>query len=46
MLHICSGVMSGSVASCCSIELLILKSREDSDEENGEAGVEDWSKVI
>jgi hypothetical protein len=46
MLYICSEVMSGLVASCCSTALLVLKSHEDSEEDNGEAGVEDWSKLI
>jgi hypothetical protein len=37
--------MSGSVASCHLTAFLILKSREDS-EEDEEAGVEDWRKLI
>jgi hypothetical protein len=37
--------MSGSVASCLRAALQILESREDS-EEDEEAGVEDWRKLI
>jgi len=44
MLHIGSEVMSGSVASCHCTALLILKSHEDSEED--EAGVEDWRNQI
>jgi hypothetical protein len=36
--------MSGSVASCHHTALLILKSHEDSEED--EAGVENWRKLI
>ena len=37
--------MSGSVASSHRTALLVLKGREDS-EEDKEAGVEDWRKQI
>jgi hypothetical protein len=37
--------MSGLVLSCHRTALLILKCREDS-EEDEEAGVEDWRKLI
>jgi len=45
ILHIGSEVMSGSVASSHRTALLVLKGREDS-EEDKEAGVEDWRKQI